>query len=197
MDALSERPADPVNRISTAYEPGGEASRAGILNVMLLRRDDVAAPFRARWAALITVGSGLLGILAFPRFGVWPVAVVSVAGLSVAVHGRRCRTAAWLGLLYGGAFFVPLLSWTGVYVGPAPWLILAAAEAGLLRRRRCAADSGATAAGRRRCGSAACGCSQRPCEIEGRSAAFRGGGWRSARPSRRCGGSRPSVARRS
>jgi apolipoprotein N-acyltransferase len=130
MDALSERPADPVNRISTAYEPGGEASQAGILNVMLLRRDDVAAPFRARWAALITVGSGLLGILAFPRFGVWPVAVVSVAGLSVAVHGRRCRTAAWLGLLYGGAFFIPLLSWTGVYVGPAPWLILAAAEAG-------------------------------------------------------------------
>jgi apolipoprotein N-acyltransferase len=97
---------------------------------MLLRRDELRAPFRARWAALVAVASGLLGVLAFPRFGIWPLAVVSVAGLSVAVHGRRCRTAAWLGLLYGAAFFVPLLSWTGIYVGAAPWLILAGAEAG-------------------------------------------------------------------
>ncbi len=97
---------------------------------MLLRRDELGAPFRARWAALVAVASGLLGVLAFPRFGIWPLAVVSVAGLSVAVHGRRCRTAAWLGLLYGAAFFVPLLSWTGIYVGAAPWLILAGAEAG-------------------------------------------------------------------
>src|ERR1700750_545257 len=97
---------------------------------MLLRRDESGVPFRARWAALVAVASGLTGLLAFPRFGLWPLAVVSVAGLSLAVHGRRCRTAAWLGLLYGAAFFVPLLSWTGTYVGPAPWLILAAAEAG-------------------------------------------------------------------
>jgi apolipoprotein N-acyltransferase len=97
---------------------------------MLLRRDVSGAPFRTRWAALVAVASGLIGVLAFPRFGLWPLAVVSVAGLSLAVHGRRCRTAAWLGLLYGAAFFVPLLSWTGTYVGPAPWLILAAAEAG-------------------------------------------------------------------
>ena len=97
---------------------------------MLLRRDESGAPFRARWAALVAVASGLTGLLAFPRFGLWPLAVVSVAGLSLAVHGRRWRTAAWLGLVYGAAFFVPLLSWTGTYVGPAPWLILAAAEAG-------------------------------------------------------------------
>ena len=49
--------------------------------------------------------------------------------LSVAVDGRHPRTAAWLGYLYGLAFMIPLLSWTGVYVGPVPWLILAAAEA--------------------------------------------------------------------
>ncbi|HVU92992.1 MAG TPA: apolipoprotein N-acyltransferase [Jatrophihabitans sp.] len=86
--------------------------------------------FRARWAAAGAVGSGLLGVLAFPRFGFWPAAVLSVAGLSVVVDGRRSRTAAWLGYLYGAAFMVPLLSWTGVYVGPVPWLILALAEAG-------------------------------------------------------------------
>jgi apolipoprotein N-acyltransferase len=90
------------------------------------------AALRARWAALFAVLAGLVGVGAFPRFGFWPLAIVSVAGLSVAVHGRRCRTGAWLGLLYGLAFFVPLLSWTGIYVGPAPWLILALSQAAFM-----------------------------------------------------------------
>ena len=97
---------------------------------MRVRRLDPVAPVRARWAALISVGAGLAGLLAFPRFGIWPLAFVSVASFSVAVHGRRARTAAWLGFVYGAAFFGPLLHWTGVYVGPVPWLILVAAEAG-------------------------------------------------------------------
>ncbi len=88
------------------------------------------AAFPTRWAALLAVGGGLAGVLAFPRFGLWPLAFVSVAVLSVAVDGRRARTGAWLGYLYGAAFLVPLLSWTGIYVGPAPWLILALAFAG-------------------------------------------------------------------
>ena len=92
---------------------------------------DRAAPrFRARWAALLAVAAGLAGWLAFPTPGVWPLAFASVAGLSLAVDRRRSRTGAWLGLLYGAAFFCPLLHWTGVYVGAAPWLILAIAEAG-------------------------------------------------------------------
>ncbi len=83
-----------------------------------------------RWAAAaIAAGSGLAGAYAYPRVGLWPLAIVSVAGLSVAVDARRSRTGAWLGYVYGAAFFVPLLHWTGIYVGPVPWLILAAAEA--------------------------------------------------------------------
>jgi apolipoprotein N-acyltransferase len=85
--------------------------------------------FAARWGALLAVGGGLLGVLAFPRFGIWPLAIVSVASLSVAVDGRRSRTAAWIGYLYGVAFLVPLVSWTSLNVGPAPWLILCAASA--------------------------------------------------------------------
>jgi apolipoprotein N-acyltransferase len=80
--------------------------------------------FAARWAALVALGGGLTGVLAFPRFGLWPLAFVSVAALSVAVDGRRARTGAWLGYLYGAAFLLPLLHWTGIYVGAAPWLIL-------------------------------------------------------------------------
>jgi apolipoprotein N-acyltransferase len=77
----------------------------------------------------VAVGAGLLGAAAFPRLGIWPLAAVSVAGLSLAVDGVRSRRGAWLGFLYGLAFFVPLLHWTGVYVGAGPWLILAGGEA--------------------------------------------------------------------
>jgi apolipoprotein N-acyltransferase len=73
---------------------------------------------------------GLTGVLAFPRFDLWPLAFVSVALLSFAVDGRRGRTAAGLGYLYGLSFLLPLLHWTGVYVGPVPWLILCLALAG-------------------------------------------------------------------
>jgi apolipoprotein N-acyltransferase len=85
--------------------------------------------FGIRWAAVVAVVGGLIGVLAFPRFGVWPLAFVSVAMLSVAVDGRPARTGAWLGYLYGAGFLLPLLHWTGIYVGPAPWLILCLAFA--------------------------------------------------------------------
>src|SRR4051812_29003357 len=87
-----------------------------------------AAPAAARWAAVVAVAAGLAGAAAFPRLDIWPLAIVSVAGLSWAVDGRRSRTGAWLGLLYGAAFFGPLLHWTGTYVGAVPWLLLVLAE---------------------------------------------------------------------
>jgi apolipoprotein N-acyltransferase len=93
---------------------------------------DPTPRFGAPVAAAVAVAGGLIGVGAFPRFGIWPLAFVSVAALSLAVDGRRARTGAWIGLLYGVAFFVPVISWTGVYVGPVPWLILAVAEAGYL-----------------------------------------------------------------
>jgi apolipoprotein N-acyltransferase len=83
---------------------------------------------RSRTSALIAIAGGLAGFTAFPRLGIWPMAILSVASLSVAVDGRRLRTATWLGYLYGLAFTIPLLSWTGVYVGPVPWLLLCAFE---------------------------------------------------------------------
>ena len=97
---------------------------------MLPRRAEPA--FRTRWAALLVVCAGIAGAYAFPSTGLWPLMFVSAAGLSVAVDARRSRTGAWLGFVYGLAFFAPLLHWTGVYVGSAPWLLLAAGEAAFL-----------------------------------------------------------------
>jgi apolipoprotein N-acyltransferase len=45
------------------------------------------------------------------------------------VHGRRARSGFWAGLVLGLVFLVPLLSWSGTYVGALPWLALAVAEA--------------------------------------------------------------------
>ena len=92
-------------------------------------RPPATAPVPIRVAALIAVGAGLLGVLALPPFGLWPLAIASIASLSVAVHGRRARTGGWLGFLFGAAMFGPLLHWTGIYVGPVPWLLLSAAVA--------------------------------------------------------------------
>jgi len=72
----------------------------------------------------LAAGSGVLGVFAFPPFGLWPLALLSVAGLTVATRGRRCREAAWLGFCFGAGLFAPMLHWTATYVGAAPWLIL-------------------------------------------------------------------------
>ena len=97
---------------------------------------------RARWApdpdrrplpgwlaAALALGSGALGVPAFPPYDLWYLAPVAVALLAAAVHRQRARRGAWLGALHGVVFFTWLLHWTGIYVGSGPWLALAVAEA--------------------------------------------------------------------
>ena len=78
---------------------------------------------------LVAVASGVTLVAAFPPTGLWPLAIVAVTGLTLATHRRTARQAAWVGLAGGLAFFLPLLHWSGVYVGPVPWLLLAASQA--------------------------------------------------------------------
>lgn len=81
------------------------------------------------WRTLLAALGGLATMLAFPGPALVPLAVLGPAALALAVHGRSVRGGLWLGLVYGLAFFVPLLSWTGIYVGAFPWLALAVFEA--------------------------------------------------------------------
>ncbi|HEY0167572.1 MAG TPA: apolipoprotein N-acyltransferase [Jatrophihabitans sp.] len=76
------------------------------------------------YRSLLAAGAGLLGAAAFPKVGIWPLAFLSVAGLSIAVSGQRSRRGALLGLIYGAGLFLPMLHWTATYVGSAPWLAL-------------------------------------------------------------------------
>lgn len=78
-------------------------------------------PFALGLAAL----GGALTWLAFPGRGWWPLAVVGVGLWVLAAAGRSRTAGAVVGLVHGVAFFVPLLHWSGVYVGNFPWLALA------------------------------------------------------------------------
>ncbi|OCF86891.1 apolipoprotein N-acyltransferase [Nocardia brasiliensis] len=69
--------------------------------------------------------AGLLIFGSFPPRPWWFLAPLGVAVLTLVVRGSgRLRAGFGYGFLAGLAFFVPLLPWTGIYVGPVPWLAL-------------------------------------------------------------------------
>ncbi|HET7304765.1 MAG TPA: apolipoprotein N-acyltransferase [Segeticoccus sp.] len=78
--------------------------------------------------SLLAVLSGVAIWLAFPSFDLWPLAIVGVALLALATRGARPWQGLGLGFLSGAACFLPLLHWSGVYVGNLPWLALALFE---------------------------------------------------------------------
>jgi apolipoprotein N-acyltransferase len=86
-----------------------------------------APPMRAAVAILIALAGGLALAASFPPAGIWPLAAVGPAVLTVALWRQRARTALAVGASFGLAFFFPLLSWL-VNVAWYVWLALAVAE---------------------------------------------------------------------
>jgi apolipoprotein N-acyltransferase len=86
------------------------------------------ARMRLRWALLTALAGGLMLAAAFAPVGVWPLAAAGPALLTVALWGRSARASFCVGLVFGVAFFVPLLAWV-VNVAWYAWLALAGAEA--------------------------------------------------------------------
>jgi apolipoprotein N-acyltransferase len=80
---------------------------------------------------LAAVTAGLLMCISFPPIGWWWSAVLSFAMFSwVLVHPRTTPAGGLgYGLLFGLAFYVPLIPWISGLVGPVPWLALSAMEA--------------------------------------------------------------------
>nr|WP_244220370.1 apolipoprotein N-acyltransferase [Micromonospora noduli] len=89
-------------------------------------------PLPLRAAVPLAVAAGLALLMAFPPYGVWPLAPVGVALLAAAAHRRRLRAGAGLGFLTGVAFFAPLLDWTNLHTGYLPWVLLSLLQAGYL-----------------------------------------------------------------
>ncbi len=90
-----------------------------------------------RWwhRVLVAAVAGGLMYAAFPPHQhVWWLAPVSLGLLyaTLTVGRPSVRSCAGTGFVFGLAFFVPLLPWIGEYVGPLPWLALAAVMAAYL-----------------------------------------------------------------
>ncbi|HEV2376558.1 MAG TPA: apolipoprotein N-acyltransferase [Streptosporangiaceae bacterium] len=81
-----------------------------------------------RLAPLGAVAGGVTLAASFPPVGAWALAPAGPAVLALLLRGRRLRAAFMLGLLFGLAFFLPLLSWLTNLAWYA-WVALAVAEA--------------------------------------------------------------------
>ncbi len=73
--------------------------------------------------------SGVLLYVSFPPRTLWWLAVPAFAVLGWVLRGRTWKAGLGLGYLFGLGFLLPLLVWTGVEVGPGPWLALVVIEA--------------------------------------------------------------------
>lgn len=87
-----------------------------------------AAHAPAAWiSALLALAGGLGLALAFPPGGFWPLAAVGPALLVLALWRRSLRGSFGIGLVFGVAFFFPLLSWV-LNVAWYAWVALAVAD---------------------------------------------------------------------
>ncbi|MEU6675065.1 apolipoprotein N-acyltransferase [Streptomyces sp. NPDC046925] len=84
---------------------------------------------RALVPAAAAALSGVLLYVSFPPRTLWWLALPAFAVFAWCLHGRGWKAGLGLGYLFGLGFLLPLLVWTGVEVGPGPWLALAAIEA--------------------------------------------------------------------
>ncbi|KMO74322.1 Apolipoprotein N-acyltransferase [Mycolicibacterium chlorophenolicum] len=73
------------------------------------------------------VSGGLLLAASFPPLGWWICATLGLALLGWVLADPRTRAVGGFGygLVFGLAFYLPLLPWVGVLVGPLPWVALA------------------------------------------------------------------------
>ncbi|HEX2130950.1 MAG TPA: apolipoprotein N-acyltransferase [Actinophytocola sp.] len=95
---------------------------------------DDPAPRRRALVALLgrvvaATGAGVLLYLSAPPRTLWWLAPIAFAVLAGVIHGRRARAGFGYALCFGLGYMVPLLAWTGMFVGPVAWLPLSAVEA--------------------------------------------------------------------
>ncbi len=112
-------PSKPVDEIPMKREVPAWVTRFGEAVVARLPRISAA------------VVGGLLLCLSFPPFGWWYLGIVAFAPLAWVLTRDTTKLVGGFGygFLFGAAFYIPLLPWTGVMVGVLPWLALSLLEA--------------------------------------------------------------------
>jgi apolipoprotein N-acyltransferase len=79
-------------------------------------------------AVIVAAASGPVLALGFPGTGWWPLTFVGVAMVLVCLIGRRIGGSILVGYASGLSFYLFLVSWTSLYLGPLPWIALSIAE---------------------------------------------------------------------
>lgn len=124
LSAVGSRPYTPrVTVTATSVDRSDQLTprpTPGARGLALLRRLVPAA---------VSALSGVLLYVSFPPRTLWWLALPAFAGFGWVLRGRAWKAALGLGYLFGLGFLLPLLVWTGVEVGPGPWLALVAIEA--------------------------------------------------------------------
>lgn len=80
----------------------------------------------ATW--VLAAGAGVLLYLSFAPRTLWWLAPLAFALLGLQLRDAGARRGFELGMLFGIGFLLPLLSWTGYFVGPLPWVALVVFE---------------------------------------------------------------------
>ena len=81
---------------------------------------------------LLAAAAGLALYVSFPPRTLWWLAPLAFAMLGALLRGRRPGAGFALGMLFGVGFLMPLLSWTGYFVGSMPWVVLGLFESRFL-----------------------------------------------------------------
>lgn len=121
-----ERPAgaSPGGRLGTA----ARGALTGLVAAVIARLPAAQAALLPRLTRLsCVVMGGLLLCASFPSLNWWWGAVVAAALLGWVLTHPATTPAGGLGyaFLFGLAFYLPLLPWVGLLVGPIPWIALA------------------------------------------------------------------------
>lgn len=115
------------------YTPGVTVTATSVGQPDQLEPQAARAPRAARLLRLVPAAaaalSGVLLYVSFPPRTLSWLALPAFAVLGWVLRGRSWKAALGLGYLFGLGFLLPLLVWTGVEVGPGPWLALVAIEA--------------------------------------------------------------------
>ena len=84
------------------------------------------------WLALpLASGAGLLLDAGFPDRGMWPLPFIGVGLLLVALIGRSAGGALLVGFVAGATFYLALIQWASLFLGPLPMGALVALQAAL------------------------------------------------------------------
>ncbi|HEV8222232.1 MAG TPA: hypothetical protein VGQ05_18320, partial [Streptosporangiaceae bacterium] len=109
-DDAAARAAESAD-LRAAVSDTGPVSAASVAEAAGPRMPPGRDAFRLRTALLVALAGGLALAAAFPPAGVWPLAAVGPALLVVALWRRSFRGSMLIGLVFGAAFFLPMLTW--------------------------------------------------------------------------------------